>query len=121
MEPNNLDQSIPRMDIIFLVAKICHTISFADFSSNNYGQGILYLEPGNGRKQAMQLFTHYTTCLMRTTRTASLQAITFLMIDQSQTEYDVSKLNKNCVTVKANEVTNSQNQNSTLVEFKDLL
>jgi hypothetical protein len=30
--PNNLDQSIPSMDIIFLVAKICHTASFADFS-----------------------------------------------------------------------------------------
>jgi hypothetical protein len=25
MRPNNLDQSIPSMDIIFLVAKICHT------------------------------------------------------------------------------------------------
>jgi len=81
--PNNLDQCIPSMDIILLVAKICHTTSFADFSSN-YGQGTQYLEPGNGLKQAIQLFTHYTTCLMRKTRTASLQAITFLTIDQSQ-------------------------------------
>ncbi len=81
MGPNNLDQSIPSMDIIFLVAKICHTTSFADFSSNNYGQGIQYLELGNGLKQAIQLFTHYTTCLLRMARTASLQAITFLMID----------------------------------------
>jgi hypothetical protein len=91
--PNNLNQSIPSMDIIFLVAKICHTTSFADFSSNNYEQGIQYLEPGNGLKQAIKLFTHYTTCQMRTRRTASLQAITFLMIDQ--------------------------NQNSTLVEFME--
>jgi hypothetical protein len=43
------------MDIIFLVAKICHTTSFADFSSNNYGQGIQKLEPGNGLEQAIYL------------------------------------------------------------------
>jgi hypothetical protein len=82
--PNNLDQSIPSTDIIFLVAKICHTTSFADFSSNNYGQGIQYLELGNGLKQPIQLFTLYMTCLLRSTRTASLQAMSFLMIVQSQ-------------------------------------
>jgi hypothetical protein len=43
------------MDIIFLVAKLCHTTSLADFSSNNYGQGIQYLEPGNGLEQAIYL------------------------------------------------------------------
>jgi hypothetical protein len=53
--PNNLDQSIPSTDIIFLVAKIRHTTSLADFSSNNYGQGIQYLEPGNGLEQAIYL------------------------------------------------------------------
>jgi hypothetical protein len=47
------------MDIIFLVAKICHTTSFADFRSNNYGQGIQKLEPGNGLEQAIYLpFTY---------------------------------------------------------------
>jgi hypothetical protein len=44
------------MDIIFLVAKICHTTTFADFGSNNYGQGIQYLEPGKWAEASYPAF-----------------------------------------------------------------
>ncbi len=107
MGPNNLDQSIPSTDIIFLVAKIRHTTSLADFSSNNYGQGIQYLEPGNGLEQAIYLSP------------TNLPVLWEQSADWSQpiSECHVSKLYQNVWPWKPIKL-NSQNKNSRLVEFK---
>jgi len=102
--PNNLDQSIPSMDIIFLVAKICHNTSLLllvqitmdkVFKSLSLAMGWSKLSPTN------------------------LPVLWEQSADWSQpiSEWHVSKLYQNARPWKPIKL-NSQNKTSRLVEFK---
>ncbi len=108
MGPNNLDQSIPSMDIIFVVAKICHNTSLLIlvqitmdkvFKSLSLAMGwsklSIYLSPTN----LPILWEQSGDC------------------SQPISECHVRKLYENVWPWKPIKL-NSQNKNSRLVEFK---